>query len=68
MYGAAIGTAVASDGDTQFIGSMAVTKCADQRATHECLDADIRHKKQVDLEWIPSHRKESEACDGQERE
>ena len=44
MYGAAIGAAIASDGDTQYIDNMAVTKCAHHRPTHECSDADIRHK------------------------
>ena len=75
MYGAAIGAAIASDGDTQYIDNMAVTKCAHRRPTHECSDADIRHKvcdqvqhKRVTAEWIPSHRLETEARNAQERE
>ena len=44
MYGGAIGAAIASDGDTQYIYNMAVTKCAHRRPMHECSDADIRHK------------------------
>ena len=75
MYGAAIGAAIASDGDTQYIDNMAVTKCAHRRPTHECSDADIRHKvcdqvqhKRVAAEWIPSHRLETEARNAQERE
>ena len=43
--------------------------------THECSDADIRHKvcdqvqhKHVAAEWIASHRLESEASNAQERE
>ena len=75
MYGAAIDTAIASDGDTQYIDNMAVTKCAYRRPTHECSDADIRHKvcdkvqhKRVAAEWIASHRLESEARNAQERE
>ena len=75
MYGAAIGAAIASDGDTQYIDNMAVTKCAHRRPTHECSDADIRHKvcnqvehKHVAAEWIPSHRLETEARNAQERE
>ena len=54
---------------------MAVTKCAHGRPTHECFDADIRHKvcdqgqhKRVAAEWIPSHRLETEARNAQERE
>ena len=68
MYGAAIGIAVASDRDKQYIDRMAVTKCADKRPTRECLGADVRHKvcnhtehKRVTVEWIPSHCKELEA-------
>ena len=75
MYGAAIGAAIASNGDTQYIENMAVTKCAHRRPTHECSDADIRHKacdqvqhKRVATEWIPSHRLETEARNAQERE
>ena len=75
MYGAAIGAAIASGGDTQYIDNMAVTKCAHRRPTHECSDADIRHKvcdqvqhKHVAAEWIPSHRLETEARNAQERE
>ena len=71
MYGAAI----ASDGDTQYIDNMAVTKCAHRRPTHECFDADIRHKvcdqvqhKCVTAQRIPSHRLETEARNAQERE
>ena len=66
MYGAAIGAAIASDGDTQYIDNMAVTKCAHCQPTHECFDADIRHKvchevqhKRVATEWIASHRLET---------
>ena len=44
MYGAAIGAAIASNRDTQYIDNMAVTKCAHRRPMHECSDADIRHK------------------------
>ena len=44
MYRAAIGTAISSDGDTQYIDNLAVTKCARRRPTHECSDANIRHK------------------------
>ena len=75
MYGAATGAAIASDGDTQYIDNMAITKCAHHRPTHECSDADIRHKvcdqvqhKHVTAEWIPSHRLETEARNAQERE
>ena len=75
MYGAAIGAAIASDGDTQYIEHMAVTKCAHRRPTHECCDADIRHKvcdqvqhKRVAAEWIPNHRLETEARNAQEHE
>ena len=75
MYGAAIGAATASDGSTQYIDNMAVTKCAHRRPTHECSDADIRHKvcdqvqhKHVAAEWIPSDRLETEARNAQERE
>ena len=63
MYGAAIGAAIASDIDTQYIDNMAVTKYAHRRPTHECFDADIRHKvcdqvqhKRVAAEGIASHR------------
>ena len=66
MYSAAISTAIASNGDMQYIDNMAVTICADKRPTWECSDADVRHKvcdhtqhKQVTMEWIPSHRKEA---------
>ena len=75
MYGAAIGAAIASDGDTQYIDNMAVTKCAHRRPTRECSDADIRHKvcdqvqhKRVAAEWIASHRLETEAHNARERE
>ena len=75
MYGAAIGAAIASEGDTQYIDNMAVTKCAHRRPTHECSGADIRHKvcdqvqhKRVAAEWIPSYRLETEARNAQERE
>ena len=68
MYRAAIGVAIASDGDTQYI-------TAHRRPTHECSDADIRHKvcdqvqyKRVATEWIPSHRLEMEARKVRERE
>ena len=74
MYGAAIGAAIASDGDTQYIDNMAVTKCAHRRPAHECSDADICHNvcdqvqhKHVAAEWIPSHRLETEARNAQER-
>ena len=53
---------MASDGDTQNMDNMAVTKCAHHRPTHECSEADIRHKlcdqvqhKRVAAEWIGSH-------------
>ena len=75
MYGAAIGATIASDGDTHYIDNMAVTKCAHCPPTHECSDADIRHKvcdqvqhKRVAAEWITSHRLETEARNVQERE
>ena len=75
MYGAAIGAAIASNGDTQYMDNMAVTKCAHRRPTHENSDANIRHKvcdqvqhKRVAAEWIPSHRLETEARNAQERE
>ena len=75
MYGAAIGAAIASDGDTQYIDNMAVTKCAHRRPTHEYSHADIRHKvcdhvqhKRVATQWIASHRLETEARIAQERE
>ena len=75
MYGAAIGAAIASDGDTQYIDNMAVTKCAHRPPTHECFDADIHHKmcdqvqhERVAGEWIVSHRLETEARNAQERE
>ena len=75
VYGAAIGGAIASDGDTRYIDNMAVTKCAHRRPMHKCSDADIRHKvcdqvkhKRVAAEWIASHRLETEARNTQERE
>ena len=75
MYGAAIGAAIASNGDTQYINNMGVTKCAHRRPTHECFDVDIRHKlcdkvqhKRIAAEWIASHRLETEARNAQERE
>ena len=59
MYGTAIGAAMASDSDTQYIDNMAVTKCANHRSKHECSNADIRHKvcdqvqqKRVAAEWV----------------
>ena len=36
MYGVAIGTAIASDGDKHYIDNMAVTTCADKRPIQEC--------------------------------
>ena len=74
MYGAAIGAAIASDADTQYINNMAVTKCAHRRPTRKCSDADIRHirhevqHKRVAAEWIASHCLETEARNAQERE
>ena len=75
MYGGAIGPAITSDRDTQYIDNMAVTKCAHHRPMHECSDADIRHKvcnqvqhKHVPADWIASHRLETEARNAQERE
>ena len=75
MYRAAIGAAVVSHGDTQYIDNIAITKCAHRRPTHECSDADIRHKvcdqvqhKRVAAEWIASHRLETEARKARERE
>ena len=72
MYGAAIGAAITFDGDAQYIDSMAVTKCAYRRPTHECSDADICHKvcdhvphKRGAVEWITSHRLETEARNAQ---
>ena len=57
MYGTAIGTAIAADGDTQYIDSMASAMCADKRPTWECFDADIGYRvcdhtqhKQVTME------------------
>ena len=44
MYGAAIGTAIASNGDKQYIDKMALTKCANKRPTRECSYSDIRRK------------------------
>ena len=44
MYGATIGTDMASDSDTQYIDNMAIAKCAHRRPTHNCSDADIHHK------------------------
>ena len=74
MYRAAIGAAIASDGATQYIDNMAVTKCAHRRPMHECSDTDIRHKvcdqvqyKRVAAEGIASHRLETEARNAQER-
>ena len=68
VYGAAIGAAIASDGNTQYIHNMAVTKCAHPLPTHECTDTDIRHKvcdqlqdKRIAAEWIACHRLEAEA-------
>ena len=43
MYGAAIGTAIASNGDKQYIDNMAVTKCAAKRPTQECSYANVCH-------------------------
>ena len=75
MYGAAIGAAIASDGDTQYMDNMDVTKCAHRQPTHKCFDADIRPKvcdpvqhKRVAAEWIASHRFEAEARNAQEHE
>ena len=70
MYGAAIGAAIASDGDAQYIDKMAVTKCAHRRPTHACSDAHIRHKvcdevQHVAAEWITSHCLETEARNAQ---
>ena len=39
-----LGTAIASNGDKQYIHNMAVTKCADKRPTRECSYSDVRHK------------------------
>ena len=44
MYGTAIGTAIASNGDKQCIDNMAVTKFADKQPTRECSFSDVRHK------------------------
>ena len=44
MYGAAIGTAIASNGDKQYIDNMAMTKCANKQPTWECSYSDVRHK------------------------
>ena len=44
MYGAAMRTAIASNGDKQYIDNMAVTKCADKRPTQECSYSNVRHK------------------------
>ena len=75
MYGGAVGAAIASNVDTHYIDNMAVTQCAHRRPTHECFDADIRHKvcdqmqhKRVAAECIPSHRLETEARNAQQRE
>ena len=44
MHGAAISTAIASDGDTLYIDNMASTICVDKQPTRECSYADVRHK------------------------
>ena len=44
MYGMAIGTAIASNGDKQYIDKMAVTNCGDKRPTRECSYSHVRHK------------------------
>ena len=44
MYGVAIGTAIASNSNKQYIDNMAVTKCAYKRPTRECSYSDICHK------------------------
>ena len=44
MYATVIGTAIASNSDKHYIDNMAVTKCADKRATRECSYSDVRHK------------------------
>ena len=44
MYAAAIGTAIASNGNKQYIDNMAVTKCADKRPMRECSYSDVHHK------------------------
>ena len=66
MYRVAIGAAIASGGDTQYIDNMAANN-SHRPPTHECSDADIRHKvcdqvqhKRVAAEWIASHRLETE--------
>ena len=41
---AAIGTAIASNGDKRYSNNMAVTKCADERSTRECSYSGVRHK------------------------
>ena len=75
IYRAAIGAAITSDGDTQYIDNMAITKCTQRRPTHECSNTGIRHKvcdhvqhKRVAAEWIASHRLETEARNAQARE
>ena len=44
MHGAAIGTAIASNGAKQYSNNMAVTKCADERPTWERSYSDVCHK------------------------
>ena len=44
IYSMAIGTAMAFNGDKQYIENMAVTKCADKQPTRECSYSDVRHK------------------------
>ena len=69
MYSAAIGTAIASNGDKQY--NMAMTKCADKRPTRECFMPTpatrcvITHNTS-ESSW--SRSQESEARSAQARE
>ena len=55
-------------GDKPFIDNKGVTTCAVVLPKHECADVNVRQvvydnlgTKTVDIEWVPSHRQESEA-------
>ena len=62
-------------GETQYIDNMAVANCAYRRSMHQCSDTNINHKvcdhvqhKHVIAGWIGNHRRDTEACNAQERE
>ena len=68
VQGTTIGTALVQNGDKLFIDNKGVIACAIVAPTRECADMDLRHivydnlgTKTVDIEWVPSHRQESEA-------